>query len=176
MTMRTLVLALLLVPVLLASPVRAEDGDEVEECATLPESAMKDLGRVMDLVQARKLPQAAKLADQLARKYPCHTTLQARASCAQLSGDHKAALADFRRAYRLEPELYDLEAIARSQIATGNLQGALGVVRELKSFQYKSDPEKRRGMRCIDAIMAAAQVLLEQEKAAAAPSDESEGE
>lgn len=174
--MRTLLFALL-VPVMLAAPALAQD-DDAEQCATLSESALKDVGRVMDLVQAKKMEQAIQLADRLARAYPCHSTLQARASCAQLMGDHKRALADFRHAYRLEPELYDLEAIARSQIATGNLQGALGVVRELKSFRYKSDPEKRRGMRCIDAIMAAAQVLLEQEKAADTGSraEESEGE
>jgi hypothetical protein len=118
----------------------------------------------MDLVQARNLGEAWKLADRVAREYPCHVSYQARASTAQLMGRHRLALSDFRQAYKLVPEPYDLEGIARSAIATGDLEMAAKVCRALKAFPYRSEPERRRGMRCVQAIAAAAAVLTEREQ------------
>lgn len=166
--MRTLLLLALLIP-LLAAPVRAEDDEsdgDAAACTELPEPALRAVGRVMDLVQAKKVDQAFRLADQLATKYPCHVTFQARASCAQMMGNHREALADFWRAFDRVPELYDLEGMARSHVATGNLRGAFAVMKRLKSFKYSSEPERQRGMRCIEAITAAAQVLIEKEQSA----------
>jgi hypothetical protein len=168
--MRYLLLVVLVLP-LLALPARAASDDEAEAdagCVELPETALRAVARVMDLVQAKKLDEAVKLAGALATKYPCHVTFQARASVAQLKGDHKAALADFWRAFDRVPELYDLEGMARSHIATGNLRGAFAVMKRLKTFKYPSEPERQRGMRCIEAITAAAQMLIEKEQAAQA--------
>ena len=158
------ILLLVLVP---TAPVHAEEDSDGTTCAPLPESALKQIGFVMDLVQAQKAQQALALADQVVREHPCHVSYQARASCEQLLRKHRMAIDDFRRAYGLVKESYDLEGIARSAIAVGDLDLAARVSRALRAFKYKSEPERQRGMRCVKAIAAAANMLIQSEQDAA---------
>lgn len=159
MTHRLLVL--LLATFVLVPMARAED----EECQPLPEAALKKIGQVMDLVQEHRADEAFTLADAVVQEHPCHTTYQARASCLQLLRKHRAAIEDFRRAYALVQESYDLEGMARSAIAVGDIKLALQVGRALKKFPYKSKPERARGMRCVDAIAAAGNMLMDVQEA-----------
>lgn len=162
MTHRLLAI-LLATLVLLPAALRA--GDDSEGCQPLPESALKQIAQVMDLVQEQKAADAFTLADAVVQEHPCHTTYQARASCLQLLRKHRAAIEDFRRAYGLVQESYDLEGMARSAIAVGDIKLALQVGRALKKFPYKSKPERARGMRCVDAIAAAGNMLMDAQEA-----------
>lgn len=156
-----LIAALILIPLV----ARADD-EESEGCRPLPESALKKIAQVMDLVQAQKAGDALELADSVVQEHPCHVSYQARASCLQLLRKHRAAIDDFRRAYGLVKESYDLEGMARSAIAIGDLNLALKVGHALKTFAYKSKPERLRGLRCVDAIAAAGNMLMDQQEAA----------
>ena len=140
----------------LAAPLCAQD--------VLPSAEMAKLARVMDLVQAGKNAEALRLADSVVQRYPTAETYQARASVEQMMRRHREAIDDFRRAYGLVREATDLEGIASSAIATGDLAMAAKVAKALRTFPYKSQPERARGMRCVEAIAAAAAVLLEKEQ------------
>lgn len=161
MTNRLLVFSL---AILVLVPAALRAGDD-EGCPPLPESALKRIAQVMDLVQEQKADEAFTLADAVVSEHPCHTTYQARASCLQLLRKHRAAIADFRKAYSLVQESYDLEGMARSAIAVGDINLALQVGRALKKFPYKSKPERARGLRCVDAIAAAGNMLLDTQEA-----------
>ena len=164
MTHRLLVL---LFVALILVPVAARAGEDEVGCPPLPESALAKIGQVMDLVQAHKAPEAFALANSVVLEHPCHVSYQARASCLQLLRKHRAAIDDFRRAYGLVEESYDLEGMARSAIAIGDIDLALKVGRALKKFPYKSRPERARGMRCVDAIAAAGNMILDTQQNAA---------
>ena len=157
--------ALILVPV--AARAGDRSGESVGGCPPLPESALQKIAQVMDLVQAHKAPEAFALANSVVLEHPCHVSYQARASCLQLLRKHRAAIDDFRRAYGLVEESYDLEGMARSAIAIGDIDLALKVGRALKKFPYQSKPERVRGMRCVDAIAAAGNMLLDTQQNAA---------
>jgi len=137
-----------------AAPVRAQDAA----------TEMQQLAKVMDLVQAGKNAEALQLADRLVRAHPSSDTYQARAGVEQMMRRHRQAIDDFRRAYGMVREPSDLEGIARSAIAVGDLGMAAKVAKALRTFPYKSQPERARGMRCVAAIAAAAEVLLQKEQ------------
>lgn len=151
---------------LFAMPLHAQDDVDAPRCKPLSAAAMDRITKVMDLVQSGKAAEALSIADGVVRGFPCHVSFQARASCEQLLKKHRLAIDDFRRAYGLVKESYDLEGIARSAIAIGDLQMAARVAKALRTFPYKSQPERARGMRCVEAIAAAAEVLLEKEQGA----------
>lgn len=162
-------LALLLATLILFPTVASARSDEQETdgCPPLPERALKKIARVMDLVQAQQAEPALALADSVVKDYPCHVSYQARASCEQLCAKHHLAIDDFRRAYGLVKESYDLEGMARSAIAVGDLDLAIKVGRALRAFRYRSAAERARGLRCVEAIAAAGNMLLDTQQEAA---------